>query len=93
MRDEEQADVIAAYSYLSSRQRRLLVLYAGGKTVNDCAAIFGVAGGTIYQDLARIRGTFQTNTNAGAVVLALAAGLIEMPRVGEEGDECPETTN
>jgi len=86
-------DIRDRYGSLTERQRRIMALYAGGLTVRDCAGVFGVVPAVIYVELQKIRLEFGVNTNAGAIVLALSAGAMDMPRGGEESDGCRGITN
>lgn len=84
-------DLRDRYEGLTERQRAIMGLYASGMNVHDCAAVYGVVSATIYAELQTIRRVFEVETNAGAIVLALAAGAMDMP--GEEVDGvCRETT-
>lgn len=78
-------DIRDRYDDLTERQRRIMGLYAAGMTVRDCAGVFGVVPAVIYVELQTIRLEFGVNTNAGAIVLALAAGAMDMPRGGGGG--------
>ena len=78
--EDEYVDMATA---VSPRWRSMLVLLARGMTPQDAAQVLCISPAFFYAELRRIRDVLGVNTNAAAVVVALAVGLVELPEVGE----------
>ena len=63
---------------LSDREKEVLTLIAGGKTMAEVGQILGISAHTVGEHLKNVRRKLQTTNNAHSVLQALRTGQLSL---------------